>query len=271
VLFILFGGLANIVNAFPVVAALRERFRCETAWLTSLDYVPLVKTSVADVVYGEETPGLLPWDWIHSKGFTHVFFAEPEANQEEWERLCLSPIDFMAFKCGVKLETHRAWLEPDAGAVLEAEKLLRQWGLKRSAFITASHGDGQARHWPNSNLMKLGQKVDMPLVIFGKKTDPQIPGAISCVGTPSQVIAAIVRWSCFYLGPVCGVSMLATTTDTPMAVFVDPLLQTPGKTGIRQALRGEKDNIEEWDIYASLPTVLAHIEAKLPAQALSRA
>jgi hypothetical protein len=263
VLFIVFGGLSNIVNAFPVVTALRERFHCETGWLTSPDYVSLVKASFADAVYAAETPGLLPWEWIHSMGFTHVFFADPEANREEWEKSGFSAIDFMARKCGVQLETHRAWLEPDADAIFEAEEFLRQSGLSRGAFVTAAHGEGEARHWPNSNLMKLAKQLDMPLIIFGKRTDPEIPGVISCIGKPFQVIASLIRWSSFYLGPCCGVSWLATTTHTPMGIILDPVQRVPFEKGFSEALRGEKDNIQEWDIYVSLQTVLAHIEAHL--------
>jgi ADP-heptose:LPS heptosyltransferase len=263
VLFILFGGLSNIVNAFPVVSALREKFHCETAWLTSADYLPLAKASFADAVYASEAQGLLPWEWIHSAGFTHVFLPEPEANREAWEKSGLPPIDFMARKCGVALETHRAWLEPDADAIFEAEELLRQWGLTRGTFVTASHGDGQARHWPNSNLMKLAKQLDVPLIVFGSRKDPEIPGTISCMDKPFQVIAALIRWSCFYLGPRCGTSWLATTTDTPMSVILDPIAQNSIGSSFREALRGEKDNIREWDIYTSLQTVLAHIEPHL--------
>jgi hypothetical protein len=266
VLFVVFGGLSNIVNGFPVVTALRERFHCETAWLTAPDYVPLAKASFADAVYQADPPGFVPWDWIHSEGFTRVFFPEPEANHEEWQKSGLDPIDFMARKCGVTLETHRAWLEPNADAIFEAEEFLRQHGLARGAFVTASHGDGQARHWPNSNLIKLARELDMPMLVFGKNTDPVIPGTIACLGKPFQVVAALIRWSCFYLGPACGVSWLATTTDTPMAVIGDPLTQVPLESRFRETLRGEKADIQEWDIYTNLPTVLAHIESKLPSK-----
>lgn len=260
VLFIVFGGLSNIVNAFPVVSVLREKFHCETGWLTSPDYVALVKASFADAVYAAHTPGLLPWEWIHSEGFTHVFFAEPEANSEEWRKSGLSAIDFMAQKCGVALETHRAWLEPDADAIFEAEEFLRQFGLTRGAFVTASQGDGHARHWPNSNPMKLAKQLDVPLIVFGSQKDPEIPGAISCIDKPFQVIAALIRWSCFYLGPQCGVSWLAATTDTPMALIGDPMAHTTPVCSFRETLRGERDNIQEWDFYTNLQTVLGHLE-----------
>jgi glycosyltransferase involved in cell wall biosynthesis len=261
VLFIVFGDLSNIINGFPVVKALREKFHCETVWLTSPDYLPLATASFADEVYAAEGSGLLPWKWIHSKGFSHIFFAEPEANREEWEQSEVAAIDFMARKCRVELKTHRAWLEPDADAVLDAEEFLRQYGLTRGAFVTASHGDGTSRHWPNSNLMKLAKQLDVPLIVFGSRTDPEIPGAVSCIDKPLQVIATLIRWSSFYLGPRNGLSWLAATTDTPMAIIVDPMADAA--PGLREILRGEKENIEEWDFYTNLQTVLAHIEPYL--------
>jgi len=261
VLFIVFGDLCNIVNGFPVVKALREKFHCETAWLTSPDYLPLAKNSLADEVYATEASGLLPWEWFHSKGFSHVYFAEPEANREEWEKSEFAAIDFMAHKCGVELKTRRAWLESDADAILEAEEFLGRYSLTRGEFVTASHGDGAGRHWPNSNLTKLAKQLDVPLIVFGSRTDPEIPGAISCIDKPLQVIATLIQWSSFYLGPQSGLSWLAATTDTPMALIVDPTAHTA--PGLREILRGEKDNLEEWNFYTNLQTVLAHIEPYL--------
>jgi hypothetical protein len=262
VLFIVFGGLSHIVNAFPVMAALRERFHSETVWLTSPEFATLARASFADAVHETQPRGVIPWDWIHTQGFTHVFFPEPGANQEEWEQSGLHPIDFMAQKCGVEVETHQSWLEPSEDAIFEAEEFLRRNGLERGAFITASHGSSDGRHWPNSNLMQLAQQIEVPTVIFSTKAHPEIPGTIQCLEKPLQVIAALIRWSCFYVGPDSGISWLATTTDTPMTVFLDPLDQGQLNIGVRDVLAHEKSNVQEYDIYTSLPTVLDHIENK---------
>jgi TolA-binding protein len=270
VLFVVFGGLSNIMHAFPAVTALQERFDAETVWLTGREYVPLAKASFADAVYQGKQSEMIQWDWIHSEGFSHVFFAEPEANHDEWEKSRLHPIDFMAKKCGVTLETRRAWLDPDADAIFEAGEFLRQYGLTRSGFIAAWLGDGTTRHWPNSNLTKLAQTLDTPTIVFRRKSDPDIPGTIACIDKSYPVVAALIRWSRFYLGPPAGISWLATTTETPMGVFLDPSSHTSIKWGFRDALRGEKTNIQEWDIYTSLPTVLAYVESGLTAGVLAR-
>src|SRR5207248_2540433 len=81
-----------------------------------------------------------------------------------------------------------------------------------------------------------------------------------------QVIAAMIRWSCFYLGSESGMSWLATTTGTPMAVFIDPDCRNRLDSGLSGVLRGEKYDIQEWDIYTGLQTVLAHLESRLPAE-----
>jgi hypothetical protein len=79
---------------------------------------------------------------------------------------------------------------------------------------------------------------------------------------PPQVIACLIRWSCCYIGGNSGISWLATTTNTPMATLLDPAHQSPDSTGFRDLLAGEKDDIQEWDIYTSVPTVLEFVESK---------
>ncbi len=258
-LFVVFGELADIVNAFPVVAALRERFSSEIVWLTSPPYVRLAQTSFADAVREADQRGIIPWEWARAGGFTHVFCPEIGANLQEWRDSGLHPIDFMAEKCGVPLETHRSWLEPGADALFEAEEFMRQHGLTRNGFLTASHVSEEGRHWPQSNLMNLARHVDVPVVVFGKNTGPEIPDTICCFDKPFEVVAALIRWSSYYVGSDSGISWLATTTDTPMAVFVDGVRANRFPIGYRSVLRGEKENIQEWDIHTSLDTVLDHI------------
>ena len=261
VLFVLFGGLGDVINAFPVVAALREKFSSEVVWLTSTKYAGIARTSFADAVREAEPSGIIPWDWIHSEGFTHVFYPEADSNRDEWEKSGLHRIDFMALKCGVQVETHRSRLEPGRDALFEAEAFLTQYGLSRSGFLTASHMGVSSRHWPHTNLMKLAQEIDIPTIVFGEKADPQIPGAVSCFGKPFEVVAALIRWSSFYLGPDCGISWIATTTDTPMGVFMDPMRPGRLNLGFRDVLRGEKDDIEEWGIYTSPETIAQHVRS----------
>jgi TolA-binding protein len=265
VLFILFGDLGHVVNAFPVVAALRKKFNSELAWLTSPEYATLARASLTSEVHETKSRGIIPWDWIHQQGFTHVFFPEPGANHEEWDRSGLHPTDFIARKCGVQVETRRPQIELDPTVLAEAEEFLREHGLKPNSFITASHGDGEGRHWPNSNLTKLAQQTDMPIVVFSKKANPGIPCTIVCHDKPLEVITVLIGWSRFYLGPACGTSWLATTTDTPLGVFFDPQEFHDHGTSFRNVLRGEKNDIQEWSIYTNLRTVLDHIESSVVA------
>ena len=259
VLFILFGDLGHVVSAFPVVKALRKKFQCETAWLTSPEYSTVVRGSLTGAVH-ETDSRVIPWHWIHAHGFTDVFFPEPGANHEEWEQSGLHPMDFMAKKCGVKLESRRSRLELGAEAVLEAEEFLRQHGLTRNGYITAWQGDGHEKHWPNSNLTKLAQRLDLPTVVLGKGT-VEIPGAVPCMDKPLHVIALLIEWSCFYLGPTYGVSWLATTVDTPMGVFVDPGSRSGRNGGLRDVIHKEKTNLQEWEIFTNTETVLEQIES----------
>jgi ADP-heptose:LPS heptosyltransferase len=74
------------------------------------------------------------------------------------------------------------------------------------------------------------------------------------------MVAALIRMSTFYIGPDSGVSWIATTTDTPMGVFMDPQQKRRFNVGFRNVLRGEKDNIEEWEIHTSPDVVISHIQ-----------
>jgi ADP-heptose:LPS heptosyltransferase len=262
-LFIVFGNLSHVIHAFPIVAGLREKFHAETVWLTSPEYAELARRSFADAVRESEPRGIIPWDWVQAQGFTHVFFPEPGANQEEWEQSGLHAMDFMAGKCGVPIETRQSFLEPGADAMLEAEHFLHEHGLTRGTFVTACcESEGGARHWPNSNLIKLAQQIGVSTVVFTKKGKPPLPGTVPCLERPLQVIACLIRWSCCYIGGNSGISWLATTTNTPMAVLLDPACQSPDDSGFRDLLQGEKDDIQEWDIYTSVPAVLEFVESK---------
>jgi len=263
VLFVLFGELSDVINAFPVVAALRKKFSSETVWLTSPRYAALARASFADTVREAKQPGIMPWDWIHSEGFSHVFYPECGANVKEWSESGLHRIDFMGTKCGVELETRKAWLEPGPYAVLQAEQFLNEQGLKRGCFLTASHMGASTRHWPHTNLMRVAKEIGMPVVVLGEKTDAEIPGTISCFGKPFQTIATLIRWSSFYIGPDSGISWIATTTNTPMGVFMDPLRQEHLKVAFREVLRREKDDVEEWGIYTSPDVVIQHIRNRI--------
>jgi Glycosyl transferase family 2 len=265
ILFALFGDLRQVIHAFPVVAALRERFQAETTWLTSPEFVSLALASAADSVRESEPRGILPWQWIHAQGFTHVFFPEASANQEEWEKSGLHAIDFMALKCGVRLKDHTARLEPSPDAQREAEEFLRAHDLTKGAFITACISGGGARHWPRTNLMKLAQQIGLPVVTFTRKSDTAVPGTVPCLEKPYETIAALISRSCCFVGGESGISWLAATTDTPMAVFYDPLNRTRMNTGFSEPLRARSKDIKEWDLYTSVPGVLEFIESKVPA------
>ncbi len=128
VLFIVFGGLSDIVNAFPRdAAALRERLHSETVWL---DIAGILRrwphASFADAVREAEPRGSHPaWDFgLPRRASRTSFFPEPGANQEEWEQSGLHPIDFMAKKCGVEVETRQSWLEPSADALFGSRRIL---------------------------------------------------------------------------------------------------------------------------------------------------
>ena len=107
----------------------------------------------------------------------------------------------------------------------------------------------------------------MPLVVFCTKGSPAIPGTISCADKPFPVVAALINWSRFYLGPDSDVSWLAATGNIPMGLFADRLTENPVRIGIRECLLNEKSDIQQWDIYTRLETVVEHIQSRLSLEA----
>lgn len=260
ILFILFGAMGDVIEGFPVVAALRKKFpSSEIAWMTMPQYAELAQASAADYVCEAGPRGMIPWDGIEAQGFTHIFYPEGNANQDEWQQSGLHIIDFMAQKCGVELDGRQPLLDPGADAFLQAEEFIRKHGLHRKAFLSASHVGKSNRYWPHSSLMKVVHETGLPTVVFGAAYDPHVPGTISCFGHSLRMVAALIRWSTFYVGPDSGVSWIAATTDTPMGVFLDPQQKRRFNTGFRNVLRGEKDDIEEWDIHTTPDAVISTI------------
>jgi hypothetical protein len=258
-LFILFGDLGHVVNAFPVVAALGRKFDCETAWLTSAQHAELARASMICEVHEMKTQGLIPWEWIYEQEFTHVFFPEPAANLEEFEQSGLHPTDFMAKKCGVQIHTRKPELEFGEAVTNEAEAFLRTHGLERDFFITAAYGHDEVRHWPKSNLQRLAEQTALPMIVFGPAGDPEVPGTIPCTDKSPEVVAVLIGWSNFHLGSAHGISWLATSTDTPTGIFFDPQDSDHNRRFFRES--HEDDGlIQEWSIYTNLATVLDRIE-----------
>ena len=237
ILFILFGAMGDVIEGFPVVAALRKRFpSSEIAWMTMPQYSELAQASAADYVCEAGPRGIITWDRIEAEGFTHIFYPEANANQEEWQPSGLHIIDFMAQKCGVELERRRPLLDPGPEALLQAEEFITKHGIDRKAFLSASHVGISNRYWPHSSLIKVVHETGLPTVVFGAASDPHVPGTISCFGQSLRMVAALIRWSNFYVGPDSGVSWIAATTETPMGVFLDPQQKRRFNTGFQDVV-----------------------------------
>jgi hypothetical protein len=208
------------VNAIPVVSKLEKRFGCTVAWLISSEYASLARASWAGEIHETKSRGVIDWNWIYDQGFSHVFFPEPGANLEEWQESGLQAGDFIAKKCGVELDVSATPIQCGPNAQFEAEEFLRTHNLKRNEFITAWRGDNDVRHWPNSNLTKLAMHCQLPVVVFGKKGETPMARTIACVDQPLEMMAVLIGWSRFYLGPAYGTSWLATATATPLGIVL---------------------------------------------------
>jgi len=264
ILFALFGELDDVLCAFPVVAGLREKYRtAEIVWLTSASHASLARASFADDVCEFEPLGAIPWDWVALEEFTHIFHPEVAANMEEWKTSPLHPIDFMAQKCGVTLDTRKPWLEPGPAALLEAESFLTQFGLSRKGFLTIYYAGETRRRWPCHNLHKLATAIGLPLVVIGEADEVAIAGTIPCFGQAPRVVAALIRWSAYYMGPDYGVSWIASTSGTPMSIFIDSRKSPRVHASFVEILTREKEDVTEWNSRTSEESVIEHIASKV--------
>ena len=264
ILFVLFGEVDDILKAFPVVAALREKYRtAEVVWLTSAKHASLARASFADGVCEFEPIGAIPWDWVVLEGFTHIFHPGAAANGEHRETELLHPIDSMAKKCGVTMNSRKAWLEPGPAALLEAESFLSHCALVRKSYLTICHAGELRRLWPSHNLHKLATAIGVPVVVIGESGDFATAGTIPCFGRSPRVVAAVIRWSAFYMGPDFGVSWIASTTGTPMGIFTDSAKESATQSGFVEILSQEKEDVVEWNSQASAESVIEHIASKI--------
>jgi len=264
VLFVVFGELDEILNAFPVVQQLRERFQgSRIVWLTSPENASLAKGSGVDEVVEFEPRGVIPWDWVQLNEFTHVFQPEVVANCEEWESCRLHPMEFMAQKCHVALNSHRVRLIAGSAAQIEAESFLKECGLAGNTFLTVFYEGEIRRLWPVHNLHKLAASAGVPVVVIGRAGENAIAGTIPCFGRSHRVLAAIIEMSAFFLGPDFGVSWLATTTNTPMGVFVSSGKNNRLRPSLTDLLGKERANLVEWAPHISDEKVVHHISTTI--------
>jgi len=264
ILFVLFGETDDVLKAFPVVAALREKHRsAEIVWLTSANHTSLVRASFADGVCEFEPMGAIPWDWVADEGFTHVFHPEITANTKDWDTSRLHPVDYMAQKCGVRLDSRKPWLEPGPAALLEAESFLTEFGLRRKGYLTIFHTGEVRRKWPCHTLHKLAAAIGLPVVVIGNTGEFATAGTIPCFGRPARVVAALIRWSSFYLGPEDGVSWIASTTSTPMGIFSNSTKNLQNHASFVEILCGEKEDVTEWNAQTSAESVIEYIASKI--------
>ncbi len=267
ILFVLFEKLDEVLQAFPVVAALREKFRtAEIVWLTSASHTSLARASCAEGVCEFEPMGAIPWDWVAAEGFTHIFHPEVAANTDDWETSRMHPIDYMAQKCGVKLDSRKPWLEPGPAALLEAESYMNQFGLSRKGFLTIYHAGEARRLWPSHNLHNLATAIGLPVVVVGDAGEFAVAGTIPCIGRSPRVVAALIRWSAFFLGPDFGVSWIAATTGTPMGIFIDSRKPPRIHSSFVDILSQERDDVMEWNSQTSAESVIERITLKVQSE-----
>jgi ADP-heptose:LPS heptosyltransferase len=169
----------------------------------------------------------------------------------------------MAKKCGVTLESRKAWLEPGTAALLEAESFLTHCGLNRKSYLTIYHAGEMRRIWPSHNLHKLATAIGLPIVVIGEAGEFATAGTIPCFGRSPRVVAALIRWSAFFMGPDFGVSWIASTCGTPMGIFIDSSKDSRTCAGPVEILMQDKEDVIAWNSQAKTESIIEHIASKL--------
>ena len=119
------------------------------------------------------------------------------------------------------------------------------------------------RLWPSHNLHKLATAIGLPIVVIGEAGEFATAGTIPCFGRSTRVVAALIRWSAFYMGPDFGVSWIASTCGTPMGIFIDSSEDSRACAGLVEILTQEKEDVIEWNSRTNTESIIEHIASKL--------
>jgi hypothetical protein len=165
----------------------------------------------------------------------------------------------------VTLESRKAWLEPGSAALLEAESFLTHCGLSKKSYLTIYHAGEMRRLWPSHNLHKLATAIGLTVVVIGEAGEFATAGTVPCFGRSPRVVAALIRWSAFYMGPDFGVSWIASTCGTPMGIFIDSMKKPGTRAGFVEVLTQEKEDVVEWNSQTNTESIIEHIASKLQA------
>jgi hypothetical protein len=146
--------------------------------------------------------------------------------------------------------------------MLEAESFLTHCGLSLKSYLTIYHAGEMRRVWPSHNLHRLATAIGLPIVVIGEAGEFATAGTIPCFGR-ARAVAALIRWSAFFMGPDFGVSWIASTTGTPMGVFVDSRKEPETHAGFVEILSQEKEDVVEWNSKTKTESIIEHIASKL--------
>ena len=255
ILFLFTGAMGDIVNAFPTIEALRRKYpKTLITWATLRKYSKLVEMSGVDQVIECRDRFEIPIDSIKHNFPDKIFYPEPAAHSLEWQEKGLHGISFIARSCEVEVKRYRTIISEDIHINEFIRKYLKSKGIEKG-YIAFSHVSGTASAWEFSRVKKFIRMIKLPVVLLGSETDPRIEGAIHFFGKPIPQVIEIIRNSKIFIGPDSGCSWLATTTDVPMLILMDPQQQKTCPVGFGNILNGEKNNIMEGTIDYSVAQV----------------
>ena len=251
ILFALFGAMGDIFNGLPVVRALKGKYPdAELTWLTLPLYKKIAESSAADRVLtrgtGRHGQGI-PRELLESEQFDLIFFPQGSFNHDEWERSGLHMVDFMAEKCGVHVSSRAPEITIEPEIRKEADILWKKHGLSNKKVIAIACTALSCRPWPQERFTelsrKLSKKTGTTTLHIGGDDAPSLPGSIDFRCLPIKTGIELIQRCDLFIGCDSGPTWMASCTDTPIIVFIDPERQKDYNVGFAHVMK-DKDITE---------------------------
>jgi GT2 family glycosyltransferase/ADP-heptose:LPS heptosyltransferase len=269
ILFAVFGAMGDIFNALPIVKALRGKYPdAEITWLTLPRYREIAECPWVDRVITRGTGrhgDLIPAEMMSDTEYDLVLFPQGSFHQDEWQQLGLHMVDFMAWKCGVKVASRAPEVASDPATREAVETFWTGHALERQTTVAMACTALSCKPWPLERFKELAARLResarVATVHIGGEQDPPLPGAIDCRGMTIRRGMEIIRRCNLFIGCDSGPSWMASCTDTPMIVFMDMERQRSCPVGFADIMP-EKD-ITELPHDASVDEVMGMVLRRL--------
>lgn len=250
ILFAVFGAMGDVINAIPVVRALRYKFpKAEIVWMTLPRYKDIAECPYVDRVilcgHGRLGNGI-PQEVLLKERFNIVYYPQASVHHDEWVASRIPLMDFMAAKCNVDLTDRSLEVAIDDVTRKSVDELFEKEKLHYGETVVFSCKTLSCKNWRLKNYQRLAKEIGTRVILIGGSDDEPIDGAVDCRGYPIKMGIEIIQRSALYVGGDTGPTWMACCTPTPVVVFTDPVRKAWVHVGFKQVV--PKKNITELSV-----------------------